>query len=75
MQLTEITHGIYAIGGLKSGRAYLIEDKVGLTLEAEAGKFVDRRTALWLRPGIGLHGDDLPQVYNWNLQVGVRHTF
>lgn len=32
MQLTEITHGVYAIGGLKSGRAYLVEDKAGLTL-------------------------------------------
>jgi glyoxylase-like metal-dependent hydrolase (beta-lactamase superfamily II) len=32
MHLTEITDGIYAIGGLKTGRAYLIEDAAGLTL-------------------------------------------
>lgn len=50
-------------------------DRVGMTVEAEAGKFLDRRTALWVRPGVGVHGDDLPQVYNWNLKVGIRYTF
>jgi hypothetical protein len=50
-------------------------DKLGMTLEAEGGKFIDRRTAVWVRPGIGVHGNDLPQVYNWNLKVGVRYTF
>lgn len=32
MTLREITSGIYAIEGLKMGRAYLIEDKAGVTL-------------------------------------------
>jgi hypothetical protein len=49
-------------------------DKLGLTLEGELGRFLNRRLALWGRPGIGLYGDDLPAVYNWNLQVGVRYT-
>ena len=68
------------------GRAYTVvepqlvvdherADRVGATLEAEGGKFIDRRTAVWVRPGIGLHGNDLPQVYNWALKVGVRYTF
>jgi hypothetical protein len=51
------------------------DDRVGATLEAEGGKFIDRRTALWVRPGIGLHGDDLPQVYDWALMGGGRNTF
>jgi len=50
-------------------------DRVGVTLETELGRFIDRRLAIWGRPGIGIHGDDLPQVYNWNLKVGFRYTF
>ncbi|HEX7812991.1 MAG TPA: hypothetical protein VF460_13875, partial [Burkholderiales bacterium] len=50
-------------------------DRVGMTLEAEGGRFLTRRLAVWGRPGVGLYGDDLPQVYNWNLKVGVRYTF
>jgi hypothetical protein len=50
-------------------------DRVGLTLETEVGRFLNRQLAVWGRPGVGLHGDDLPQVYNWNLKVGVRYTF
>jgi hypothetical protein len=47
-------------------------DRIGLTLEAEVGRFLNRSLAIWGRPGIGIHGDNLPEVYNWNLQVGVR---
>jgi len=50
-------------------------DRLGLMLEAEVGRFINRRLALWGRPGIGLYGDGLPQVYNWNLKAGVRYTF
>jgi hypothetical protein len=50
-------------------------DRVGAMLEVEGGRFLDRRTTIFARPGIGVHGDNLPQVYNWNLKVGVRYTF
>lgn len=50
-------------------------DRVGMTLEAEGGRFLTRQMTVWARPGLGLFGDDLPQVYNWNLKVGVRYTF
>ena len=50
-------------------------DRVGAMLEVEGGRFLDRRTTVFARPGVGLHGDDLPQVYNWSFKVGVRHTF
>jgi hypothetical protein len=48
-------------------------DRVGLTLEGEIGRFMDRNLALWARPGVGLHGDTIPQVYNWNFEVGLRY--
>lgn len=48
-------------------------DRVGLTLEGEFGRFLDRNLALWARPGVGLHGDNIPLVYNWNFEVGLRH--
>lgn len=50
-------------------------DRVGLTLEGEVGRFLNRNVALWARPGVGLHGDNLPQVYNWNFEVGFRYIF
>lgn len=47
-------------------------DKVGMTLEGEIGHFLNRDTAIWARPGIGLFGDNLPQVYDWKFEIGVR---
>jgi len=51
------------------------QGRVGATLEVETGLFVSRHVALWVRPGIGSHGDDLPQVYSWNFEVGFRYLF
>lgn len=50
-------------------------DRVGMTLEGEAGRFLNRNVMVWARPGVGLHGDNLPQVYNWNLEIGVRYIY
>ena len=47
-------------------------DKVGMTLEGEIGRFLSRDIAIWARPGVGLFGDNLPQVYDWKLEIGVR---
>ena len=47
-------------------------DKVGMTLEGEIGRFLNRDLAIWARPGVGLFGDNLPQVYDWKLEIGVR---
>ena len=47
-------------------------NKVGLTLDGEIGRFLDRDTAIWVRTGFGLVGEDLPQVYDWKFEVGVR---
>lgn len=50
-------------------------DRVGMTLEGEVGRFLNRNVALWARPGVGVYGDNLPQVYNWNFEVGFRYIF
>jgi hypothetical protein len=47
-------------------------DKVGMTLEGEIGRFLNRDTAIWARPGVGLFGDNLPQVYDWKFEIGIR---
>lgn len=50
--------------------------KTGLTVELEVGKILSRNIAAWLRPGIGvINRYELPQVYNWNLEVGMRYIF
>lgn len=59
--------------------AFLIDwehnSKVGLTIELELGKLVSRHAAVWGRPGVGVIKNDLPQIYNWNFEVGVRYIF
>ncbi|MBC8008010.1 MAG: hypothetical protein H7X76_08205 [Prolixibacteraceae bacterium] len=47
-------------------------DTVGMTLEGEIGRFLSRDIAFWARSGVGLFGDNLPQVYDWKLEIGVR---
>ncbi len=47
-------------------------DKVGMTLEGEVGRFLNRDTAFWVRAGLGLFGDNLPQVYDWKFEIGIR---
>jgi len=50
--------------------------KVGLTLELEVGKILSKNIAAWARPGIGvINRNELPQVYEWNIEVGMRYIF
>jgi hypothetical protein len=51
------------------------DNKLGLTVELETGKIVSKNVALWIRPGVGAIKHDLPQIYNWNLEVGARYIF
>ena len=50
-------------------------NRVGATFELETGRFINKHVALWVRPGVGVGGDDIPQVYNWNVEVGLRYLF
>ena len=50
--------------------------KVGLTVELELGKLLSKNIAAWVRPGIGvINRNELAQVYEWNLEVGMRYIF
>lgn len=49
--------------------------RVGFTIETEVGRFLDKHWAVWGRPGLGLLGDQLPYIYNWNFEVGFRYLF
>lgn len=49
--------------------------KAGLQIELELGKLLGKNTAVWVRPGIGAIKDDLPQIYDWNTEIGVRYIF
>jgi hypothetical protein len=50
--------------------------KTGLTIELEVGKILSKNIAAWVRPGIGaINSGDLPFVYEWNLEVGMRYIF
>jgi hypothetical protein len=50
--------------------------KVGLTVELEVGKILSKNIAAWARPGIGaINKNEMPQVYEWNLEVGMRYIF
>ena len=50
--------------------------KVGLTIELEVGKILSKNIAAWGRPGIGaINRNELPFVYEWNFEVGMRYIF
>lgn len=49
--------------------------RFGVLLEGEVGRFLSKNVALWLRPGVGIYDNDLPQVYKWNVEVGFRYIF
>ncbi len=50
-------------------------DQEGATLELEVGRFITPHIAVWTRPGIGNWGDRIPQVFNWDLEFGLRYLF
>ena len=69
-----------------SGRKYIfleptvyvnheISDKVGVTFQGEIGKLMGKPTMVYIKPGFGLHGTDVPQVSNWSFTIGMRHFF
>ena len=49
------------------------DGKTGFTLELEVGRLVNNRLSLWARPGVGVWNNNLPQIYNWNFEVGLRY--
>ena len=50
-------------------------NKTALNLEFEVGRKLGEHYRTWVRPGIGLWGDDVINSYRWQLEVGVRYMF
>lgn len=46
----------------------------GMMLEFEIGRAVSKNLTVWIRPGVGVYGD-IPRVYDWNLEGGLRYYF
>lgn len=50
-------------------------EHTGLDLDVEIGKSLGPRCAIWIRPGVGVFGDDVPGVVDWSIAAGVRWVF
>jgi hypothetical protein len=46
-----------------------------MTLEFEGGYRFTKDWGVWVRPGVGLWGRNIPGAYEWNVEVGIRHMF
>ncbi len=46
-----------------------------MTLELELGRNVAEGVGIFVRPGVGIWGQDLPGAYTWNINGGVRYMF
>jgi hypothetical protein len=46
-----------------------------MTLELEVGRNMVGRLGVFVRPGVGIWGQDLPGAYAWNINGGVRYMF
>jgi hypothetical protein len=50
-------------------------EDVGLNLDVEIGTYAGAGFSFWVRPGVGLFGEDVPGVVDWNVVAGVRWVF
>jgi len=49
--------------------------KSSMTFEVELGRNIVDRWGLFLRPGVGIWGDNLAGAYDWNVEIGTRYMF
>ncbi len=49
--------------------------KSAMILELELGRNVVGRLGVFVRPGVGIWGQDLPGAYAWNINGGIRYMF
>lgn len=50
-------------------------DRLGLNLEIEFGKLFSKRLMAYIKPGTGIKGDSMHQIYDWNFETGFRYFF
>lgn len=49
--------------------------KSSMTMEFEGGRNLFGRFGAYVRPGVGIWGQDLAGAYVWNVEVGIRYMF
>ncbi len=49
--------------------------KNSMTLEFEGGHRLTKDWGMWVRPGVGLWGRNVPGAYEWSMEAGIRRTF
>ena len=49
--------------------------KSSMALEFEVGRSVVGRLGVFVRPGVGIWGQDLVGAYDWNVEAGIRYMF
>ena len=49
--------------------------KSSMVFEFELGRNVVGRWGMYLRPGVGIWGNDVAGAYDWNVEVGTRYMF
>lgn len=50
-------------------------EQTGLALDVEAGRAFGEHVRAWIRPEIGVFGEDVPGIVDWSIAVGVRWLF
>lgn len=50
-------------------------DRLGINFEIEYGKLFSKRLMAYIKPGAGVHGDKMHQVFDWNIETGFRYFF
>jgi hypothetical protein len=54
---------------------YELDNRFGFLLEVEGGRLLSKHVGVWVRPGVGLAGDNVRGVYNWQIEAGIRYLF
>ena len=49
--------------------------KSSMTMEFEVGRNLVGRWGVYVRPGVGVWGANVPGAYDWNIEVGTRYMF
>jgi hypothetical protein len=63
-----ITQGVWQIDWERNAKS-------SMALELEVGRSLIGRLGVFVRPGVGVWGQDLPGAYDWNVEAGVRYMF
>ena len=74
--LTKLSKGYYIFGEPLIYFDHEDDNDTTGTLELELGRFLNKQTMVYARPGTGLWGNTgSPYLYEWNFEIGYRYFF